>query len=456
MGITREKSHELYAATAALIPGGVSSPARSFRGVGGGAPVFITRAEGAYLWDADGNRYVDYVCGYGPVILGHGHPAVAEAVARAVRRGAVVGAPTPAETQLALAIRQAIPAMERLFFGNSGAEAVEGALKLARAATGRPGVVKFEGAYHGHSDAVLVKAGSGAATVGVTDSAGTAGAAAGAVHALPYNDLEPLRELFRQRGETIACVLVEPIAGNMGIVPPAPGFLEGVRDLARAHGALVVFDEIITGFRVAYGAAQQALGVTPDLTCLGKVIGGGLPLAAYGGRADLMALVAPEGPVFQAGTHAGNPLSVAAGLATLEVLARPGVYDVLDDRAAYLAAHLEALAREAGCPVRLNRWGSMFTLFFTDGPVTDYRTALRADREAFSRFFFALLDRGVHLAPSPFEAWFLTLAHEEEHLAASLEAAREAFRAAGHQHHDDDAPERRVRRSGAARETQAR
>jgi len=422
-------SREAHTRARAIIPGGVNSPARAFGKVGGGPPVVLLRGQGARVWDVDGNSYLDYLAAYGPLILGHAHPRVVEAVSAAVRQGPLLGTPTPGETELAETLRAAIPSLEMVRLLTTGTEAVMTAIRLARGYTGRRLVVKFDGAYHGHSDPVLVRAGSGAATVGVPDSLGVGSATASEVVSLPYNDLGAVRGFFAARGEEVAAILVEPVAGNMGLVEPEPGFLPGLRRLATAAGALLVFDEIITGFRFHHGAVQDLLGVTADLTCLGKIIGGGLPLAALGGRRAIMSRLAPEGGVYQAGTHAGNPLAVAAGLATLEELGRPGVYEELERSGAVLAEGLRQLAADRGIPVTLNRRGSMFTLFFTAEKVRDLAGAEASDHRRFARFHRLLLDRGVLLAPSPYECWFTSTAHGPMELEETLEAAAAAFAA---------------------------
>lgn len=413
----REKSEALLARASKSIPGGVNSPVRAYRAVGG-APPFIARGRGSHIWDADGIEYIDYVCSWGPLLLGHCHPEVAEAVREALAGGASFGAPTEREVELAEAIVEAVPSIEMVRLVNSGTEATMSALRLARAVTQRDLVVKFEGCYHGHVDSLLVKAGSGVATLGIPDTAGVPQAFADSTIALPFNSAAAVAECFERRGERIAAVIVEPVAGNMGCVPPAPGFLESLRELTLRYGALLIFDEVMTGFRVAYGGAQERYGVRPDLTTLGKVIGGGLPVGAYGGRRELMSLVAPAGPVYQAGTLSGNPLAVAAGLAMLRTLkARPQIYAELEEKGARLEA-----AAPAGTTV--NRVGSMITWFFTESPVTDYESAQRSDRERFARFFRAMLENGVYLPPSQFEAAFLSAAHTDSDIERTIAALR--------------------------------
>jgi len=402
------------------MPGGVSSPVRAFRAVGG-TPFFVERGEGAYLVDVDGRRYVDYVLSWGPLVLGHAHPRVAAVLEQAVRRGTSYGTPSPLEVELAELIRAAMPSLEMLRFVSSGTEATMSALRLARAFTGRSKVVKFTGCYHGHADLLLVQAGSGVATLGLPDSPGVTPGAVSDTLTAPYNDLTAVERLFAEH--EIAAVIVEPVAGNMGLVPPVSGFLQGLRDLTSAHGALLLFDEVMTGFRVHPGGAQALYGVTPDLTTLGKVIGGGLPVGAYGGRREIMELVAPSGPVYQAGTLSGNPLAMTAGIETLRELREPGVWDGLERTGERLLAGLAAI----GAPVQLARVGTMFGLFFTDEPVTSWDNAKQADIERFGRFHRAMLERGVYLAPSQFEAGFLSTAHGDAEIEATIAAAADAL-----------------------------
>jgi len=419
-------SESLFEAAQRVIPGGVNSPVRAFKGVGG-TPVFVARAEGARVVDVDGRSYLDFLGSWGPLILGHAAPAIVEALSETARYGTSYGAPTRNEVEMAERISRALPSMEMVRLVSSGTEAAMSAIRLARGATGRDLIIKFDGCYHGHADSLLVKAGSGGATFGVPDSQGVPAALAALTVALPFNDLDAVAGVLAARGGDVAAVLVEPVAGNMGVVPPAPGFLEGLRDLCSRHGAVLIFDEVITGFRVAFGGAQARYRVRPDLTCLGKIIGGGLPVGAYGGSRALMSRVAPLGPVYQAGTLSGNPLAVAAGLATLRALEDPAVYDRLERLGALFARGISEAAAATGVPVTVNRVGSMLTAFFTELPVTDYGSAKRADTARYARFFHAMLERGVFLAPSQFEAAFVSLAHSEQDLETAAQACREAM-----------------------------
>jgi len=410
-----DRSTQLFQEATRYFPGGVNSPVRAFRAVGG-EPFFVAHARGSRVTDVDGTSYLDYVGSWGPMILGHAHPQVVAALQKAAERGTSYGAPTEGESRLAQLVQTAFPSMERMRFVSSGTEACMSALRVVRGYTRRDAIVKFEGCYHGHADSLLVKAGSGALTFGVPDSLGVPADLARHTLTLPYNDLEAVRGLFAARAAEIAAVIVEPVAGNMGCVAPVPGFLEGLREITARYGALLIFDEVMTGFRVAFGGAQQRFGIRPDLTTLGKIIGGGLPVGAYGGRADIMSQVAPAGPIYQAGTLSGNPLAVAAGLAMLRHLkAHPEIYDRLESKAAQLAA-----AAPPG--ITVNRVGSMFTFFFTAGPVTDYESAKRSDTARFARFFRRMLEQGIYLPPSQFEAAFVSAAHTEEDIRRTISA----------------------------------
>ena len=409
------------------MPGGVNSPARSWSGVGG-SPLFIDRAAGSRVWDVDGNGYLDYVCSWGPMILGHAHPTVIDAVKAAAAKGASFGAPTEMENRMARLVVDAFESMELVRFVSSGTEAAMSAIRAARAFTGRDKFVKFEGGYHGHPDSLLVAAGSGAATHGVPTSAGVPESYARETLVAEYNNLDSVRSCFEAFPEDIACVIVEPVAGNMGVVPPTVGFLEGLRELTSSHGALLVFDEVITGFRLCFGGAQRIFGVDPDLTCLGKIVGGGMPVGAYGGREEVMSSVSPLGPVYQAGTLSGNPVAMAAGIATLESLRDLEPYDSLERNAARLADGLVKTFAEAEMPLTINRMGSMMTLFFNDKDVTDFASASGSDTEAFAHFFHRMIDEGVYLPPSQFEAMFVSTAHSDADIDATIEAASRALR----------------------------
>jgi glutamate-1-semialdehyde 2,1-aminomutase len=424
----RDISKALFERAARVIPGGVNSPVRASRSVGRD-PTFVARGEGCRITSADGDTFIDLVSSYGPLILGHAHPEVLGAVSEAMSQGTSFGAPTELEVRFAESIAAAVPSMEKLRAVSSGTEATMTALRVARGYTKRPKVIKAEGGYHGHADFLLVAAGSGAATLGIPGSAGVPDGVARDTITVPYNDVDAVRAALEASAGEIAAVIVEPIAGNMGVVPPADGYLQGLREATREHGALLIFDEVITGFRAAFGGAQARYGVTPDLTCLGKIIGGGLPAAAFGGRADIMDALAPDGDVYQAGTLAGNPLAMAAGIKTLEILQRPGTYERLEELGARLEKGLAEAAEAAGVKVAINRVGSVLTPFFCEGPVTDYAAAKTADTEQFARFYGGMLERGVHLAPSQFEGMFLSLAHSEADVDAIVEAAAGALRA---------------------------
>ena len=423
-----ERSHELFTRAQALMPGGVNSPVRAFKSVGG-EPFFVERADGAYLYDADGNRYIDYVGSWGPMIVGHNHPKVLDAVISTARNGLSFGTPNPLEVTMAETITRLIPSCEMVRMVNSGTEATLSAIRLARGATGRNRIVKFEGCYHGHGDSFLVKAGSGMLTLGVPTSPGVPTGLSELTATLSYNDFEGATRLFEEIGTEVAAVIIEPVVGNANCSPPRPGYLQYLRDLCTQHGALLIFDEVMTGFRVALGGAQAVYGITPDLSTFGKIIGGGMPVGAYGGRADLMRQIAPAGPIYQAGTLSGNPVAMAAGLAMLDLIQAPGFYETLDARTAALCAGLEDAARAAGVPFSTNRVGSMFGLFFTAEKVETYAQATVGDTAAFNRFFHAMRERGVYLAPSAFEAGFLSMAHDDAVIAATLDAARASFAA---------------------------
>ena len=423
------RSISLYNEALKYIPGGVNSPVRAFKSVGMN-PVFIKKGEGSKVYDEDGNEYIDYVGSWGPLILGHRHPLVMEALEWCLKYiGTSFGAPTELETILASMVIEALPSVEMLRLVNSGTEATMSALRLARGYTGRKKIVKFEGCYHGHADFLLIKAGSGALTLGVPTSPGVPEETASNTIVADFNNTEKLKEIFNNIGEDIAAVIVEPVAGNMGVVPPAPGFLEGLRSITSRYGSLLIFDEVMTGFRVAYGGAQKLYGVVPDLTCLGKVIGGGLPVGAYGGKREIMEFIAPAGPVYQAGTLSGNPLAVTAGIATLKILKQPGVYDELDKKSASLADGLQESASRAGVEISVNRVGSMLSAFFTGKKVTDYATACSSNTGYFSLYFKSMLENGIYIAPSQFEAAFVSTAHSENDIKQTIESAGNAFKA---------------------------
>ena len=422
-----QRSEQLFEQAQRLIPSGVNSPVRAFKAVGG-LPLFISKAKGSKIWDADGNAYLDYVLSWGPMILGHAHPQVIRAIKSAAEKGTSYGAPTELETRLAGLIQKAFPSMELIRMVSSGTEATMSAIRLARGFTGRDKILKFDGCYHGHADSLLVKAGSGLATFGVPDSPGVPADLAKHTLTAPYNDLSAVRNIFDQHGREIACLIVEPVAGNMGVVPPKEGFLQGLREITQQYDSLLIFDEVITGFRVAFGGAQERYGVIPDLTCLGKIIGGGLPVGAYGGRKEIMERIAPLGPVYQAGTLSGNPLAMTAGIETLKLLSRPGVYKQLERRSEDLSEGLADAAKKAGVPVFGARVASLMTLFFTSQIVTDYAAAKTSDTKSYAKFFTNMLEEGVYLAPSQFEAAFLSTAHTAADIEKTVKAAYNAFR----------------------------
>lgn len=428
MAPSYQKSKEMFEQAQKLIPGGVNSPVRAFKSVGMNPP-FIARATGSHMWDVDGNEYIDYVCSWGPLILGHRHPAVINALQSSLERGTTYGAPTDLELTLAEMVVDALPSVEMVRMVNSGTEATMSALRLARAYTNRNKIVKFEGNYHGHHDSLLIKAGSGALTHGVPTSPGVPQNIADSTINARYNDLEFLKKIFNEVGSDIAAVIVEPMAGNMGVVPPAEGFLEGLRNICTQYGALLIFDEVITGFRLSYGGAQAYYGVMPDLTCLGKIIGGGLPVGAYGGRKEIMQMVSPAGPVYQAGTLSGNPLAMTAGIATLAQLQQSGVYEELNRKATLLAQGLSQAANAAGVEVSFNRVQSLQTCFFTKQAVNDYASATSSDTERYAIFFRSMLEQGIYLAPAQFEACFVSTAHTENDIERTIEAAFKAYKA---------------------------
>jgi glutamate-1-semialdehyde 2,1-aminomutase len=424
--IKTTRSEEIFAAAQKLMPGGVSSPVRAFKSVGG-QPIVFDRVKGAYIWDVDGNQYIDYVGTWGPAICGHAHPDVISALHEALEKGTSFGAPSALENVLAEMVIDAVPSIEMVRFVNSGTEACMAVLRLMRAFTGRDKIIKFEGCYHGHADMFLVKAGSGVATLGLPDSPGVPKSATSNTLTAPYNDLEAVKALFEENPEEIAGVILEPVVGNAGFIAPDAGFLEGLREITQEHGALLVFDEVMTGFRIAYGGAQEKFGITPDLTTLGKIIGGGLPVGAYGGRQEIMSMVAPAGPVYQAGTLSGNPLAMTAGIKTLELLQKPGNYEDLDRITKKLADGLLQIAKETGHAAYGGQISGMFGFFFTEGPVHNYEDAKKSDLVKFSRFHRGMLERGIYLAPSQFEAGFTSLAHTDADIDQTLAAARDVM-----------------------------
>ncbi len=425
--MNHEKSRRLNETAQRLIPGGVNSPVRAGRSVGL-IPLFIDSGRGCEIIDVDGNRYIDYVGSWGPMILGHRHPKVIEAVSEALDKGTGFGAPTELENQLAELIIDAVPSVEMVRMVNSGTEATMSAIRLARAVTGREAIIKFDGCYHGHADTLLVEAGSGVATLGIPGSPGVPKSFVESTISLPYNDMETVTDMMEKRGAEIACVIVEPVAGNMGLVPPEDGFLETLRELTQKHGALLIFDEVMTGFRVAFGGAQSLYGIKPDLTCMGKIIGGGLPVGAYGGKQSIMNHMAPVGPVYQAGTLSGNPTAMAAGKATLEILSGAGVYSQLDQKSESLLAGLLKAAQDASIPVSAARVGSMLGMFFTDAQVKNFADAKTSDLDRFKAYYTGMRERGIYLAPSQFEAFFMSLAHEPDHIEKTIRAAAEVFK----------------------------
>jgi glutamate-1-semialdehyde 2,1-aminomutase len=425
----RDISKKLYEQALTKIPGGVNSPVRACKSVGAEHPLFIDKAVGCLIYDMDGNRFIDYVGSWGPMILGHRHSAVVGAVTEVLERGTSFGAPTDLEVILAEMVIDAVPSIESVRMVNSGTEATMSAIRLARGFTGRDAIIKFDGCYHGHADSLLVEAGSGVATLGIPGSPGIPKDFVSHTLSLPYNDVDTLAKIMNERGNEIACVIVEPVAGNMGLVPPRDGFLQSLRELTTAHGALLIFDEVITGFRVAYGGAQELYGIVPDLTCLGKIIGGGLPVGAYGGKAEIMSRMAPEGPVYQAGTLSGNPVAMAAGIATLSELKNPGFHDALEEKAERLAKGLGEAAASAGIPVYSTRVGSILGMFFTDQSVENFDDAKTCDLNLFSRYYAGMLEKGIYLAPSQFESMFVSSAHNMDHIDDTIQAAREVMEA---------------------------
>ncbi len=422
-----EKSTALFAEAQRLIPGGVNSPVRACKSVGCD-PRFIQRAAGSKIYDADGNEYIDFICSWGPMILGHNYPPIMDAIRKAMEDGASFGAPCAREVELARLVTEALPSVDKVRFVSSGTEATMSAVRLARGYTGKKIIIKFDGCYHGHADSFLVKAGSGVITLGIPGSPGVPDDIVKNTVSIPYNNEEVLEKTLRDESLDIACVIVEPIAGNMGVVPPAPGFLQKLRDLTAELGIVLIFDEVITGFRASYGGAQQKFGIMPDLTCLGKIIGGGLPVGAYGGKKEIMAQISPEGPVYQAGTLSGNPLAMAAGTATLTALKEPGFYEKLDKKAADFAEKLQGLAEKYLDECTLNRQGSVMTLFFGKGPIVDYESAMNADTDKYAGFYRAMLDQGIYLAPSQFEGMFISAAHSDDDLEKTLEMTEWSFK----------------------------
>lgn len=421
------KSIALYKKALELMPGGVNSPVRAFRAVGGN-PLFIARAKGSKIYDVDGNEFIDYVLSWGPMILGHSHPEVVKALKKAIEKGTSYGAPTPLEIELAQLIKKAYPSIEKVRMVNSGTEATMSSIRVARAFTKRNKIIKFEGCYHGHADGLLVKAGSGATTFGIPDSPGVPEDYARNTITLPFNDLEAVRKVIESEWRDIACIILEPVVGNIGCVLPGPGFLEGLRTITEKYGIVLIFDEVMTGFRVSFGGAQAYYGIKPDLTCLGKVIGGGLPVGAYGGKKEIMSMVAPEGPVYQAGTLSGNPLAMTAGIVTLKILSSKSVYRLLEKRGSQLEEGLRDASKKAGIETRFYRAGTMFCTYFTDKDVYDYQTAKTSDTERFGRFFRGMLEKGIYLAPSQFEAGFLSIAHSERDIDKTVRAAFEVMK----------------------------
>ncbi|WP_078395287.1 glutamate-1-semialdehyde 2,1-aminomutase [Shouchella patagoniensis] len=426
--MNRKTSELHYREAKNLIVGGVNSPSRAYKGVGGGTPVFMERGEGAYLFDVDGNRYIDYLAAYGPIITGHAHPVITQAIQDQAAKGVLYGTPTRLENEFAEALTEAIPSLEKVRFVNSGTEAVMTTIRVARAYTGKEKIIKFAGCYHGHSDLVLVAAGSGPSTLGTPDSAGVTASTASEVITVPFNDIDSLKQALSRWGDETAAVLVEPIVGNFGIVEPEPGFLEAVNKVTHDAGALVIYDEVITAFRFMYGGAQDLLNVKPDMTALGKIIGGGLPIGAYGGRMDIMETVAPLGPAYQAGTMAGNPASMTSGIACLKILKEQSVYAKLDELGAQLEEGLYLAAAKANVPITINRLKGALTVFFSDERISDYDGAKRTNGEQFSLFFKSMLEEGIHLAPSKYEAWFLTTAHTKKDIDETIEAAHRSFK----------------------------